>query len=211
MPKAPALPEIEVTPLLDHADTPETEKKGYSNRLLSLRITEHISTHIDAPIHFYEKGKTIDAIPLENFYLIDTRVLHLTKKEYETIEVDDIRQAEKVSGKIKPGEFIILNTGFDAYWGTEKYLKNPFLSLTAATYLTSKGICALGVDAFSVDDVRRPERPIHLEFLKNNDILIIESVGNLHKIPSSRFKSIFFPLKIKEGSGSPIRLVGVFE
>ncbi len=211
MPKAPALPDIHIWPILEHSDE-VMKRKGFSNRLLGLKINEHISTHIDAPLHFNSKGKAIDEISLEEFYLIDTLVLDLTfKQENEAIKESEIRQAEERVGGIKTGDLIILNTGFHRYWGTEKYLRCPFLSLSAAKYLTDKGIKALGIDCFSIDDTRGLKRPIHLHFLRDHEIPIIESITNLNSILNPRFKSIVFPLKIKGGSGSPVRLVGVLE
>jgi len=210
MPKPPSLPEVEIWTMKNH-EVAEEQQKGYSTKLLGLNITEHISTHIDAPSHFTASGKHIDELPLEHFYMIDTVVINLPQKEeWGVIHKEEIVNAEKDVGEIQKGEFVILNTGFHRCWGTEKYFKSCFLSYDAATYLTKKGIRLLGIDCFTVDDIRSTGRPIHVHFLKEHHIPIVESITNLSNLPNVRFRSICFPLKIKEGSGSPVRLVGVF-
>jgi len=211
MPKPPGLPEVKVR-TIKKQEKKEEDQKGFSLKLLGLSITEHISTHIDAPSHFTNEGQCIDEIPLDTFYMMDTIVIDLPEKEeWGVIEKKEIINVEKDIGDIRKGDFVILNTGFHKYWGTDKYLKSPFLSTDAALYLIQKKIRVLGIDCFTVDDTRLSNRPIHIEFLKNSKVPIVESITNLSRLPQKRFKSICFPLKIIGGSGSPVRLVAIID
>jgi len=81
--------------------------------------------------------------------------------------------------------------------------------MEAAEYLISKEAAALGVDTLSPDP---PEalrtNPIHPVVLEKN-VLIIENLTNLGELPDF-FLFLALPLKIRAGSGSPIRAVALF-
>ena len=51
-----------------HATTAATyEHDGYFAR--NLQLPEHFGTHMDAPLHFDPKGKSLDEIPVQDFLL----------------------------------------------------------------------------------------------------------------------------------------------
>jgi kynurenine formamidase len=83
----------------------------------------------------------------------------------------------------------------------------PGLHRTAAQYLLDRRIKAVGTDCLSIDCCGSTEIPAHDRFLRN-DILIMENLANLDDLPE-RFFFLAAPLKIHEGSGSPIRAVAL--
>jgi kynurenine formamidase len=185
-----------------------------------LKLGSHTGTHIDAPYHFLKDGQRIDEIPVQRFIgngiLIDVS----DKSERELIDSADLKF---YASEIKKGDFVILRTGWDRYFGTPRYLQHPFLSADAAGLLLKRGVALVGIDALNIDAsyqmVVDPEPlqgdseahvdddyPIH-DILLGNDVLIVENLCNLDKIKQRNGFYSFLPLKLKDSDGSPIRAV----
>lgn len=209
MPKPPSAPEVTMRYTISQSEEVEAQK-GFSNKLEEYTITTHVATHFDAPSHFTTKGKNIDEFGLEQFFMVPSLMLKVTKGEYGEITVEDLEEAQKEAGQIRKGDLVYLNTGFFRFYGEEVYLKTPYLSREAAEYLANAGVSMVAIDCFTVDDVRKKEKPAHVVLLKEYGIPIIECALHLDDALSPRFSSICFPLKIREGSGAFTRLVGVF-
>lgn len=209
MPKPPSAPEVTMRYTISQSEEVEAQK-GFSNKLEEYTITTHVATHFDAPSHFTTKGKNIDEFGLEQFFMVPSLMLKVTKGEYGEITVEDLEEAQKEAGQIRKGDLVYLNTGFFRFYGEEAYLKTPYLSREAAEYLANAGVSMVAIDCFTVDDVRKKEKPAHVVLLKEYGIPIIECALHLDDALSPRFSSICFPLKIREGSGAFTRLVGVF-
>lgn len=209
MPKPPSAPEVAMRYTISQSEEVEAQK-GFSNKLEEYTITTHVATHFDAPSHFTTKGKNIDEFGLEQFFMVPSLMLKVTKGEYGEITVEDLEEAQKEAGQIRKGDLVYLNTGFFRFYGEEAYLKTPYLSREAAEYLANAGVSMVAIDCFTVDDVRKKEKPAHVVLLKEYGIPIIECALHLDDALSPRFSSICFPLKIREGSGAFTRLVGVF-
>ncbi len=196
-----------------------THEKDYCHVDL-LKLGSHTGTHIDAPYHFLKDGQRIDEIAVQRFIgngiLIDVSV----KSERELIDSADL---EFYVSEIKKGDFVILRTGWDRYFGTSRYLQHPFLSADAAGLLLKLGVALVGIDALNIDSsyqtVMDPEPlkgdseghtdydyPVH-DILLGNDILIVENLCNLDKIKAIKGVFSFLPLKLKDSDGSPIRAV----
>ncbi len=196
-----------------------THEKDYCHVDL-LKLGSHTGTHIDAPYHFLKDGKRIDELPVRRFVgngiLID--VSH--KSERDAIESADLKS---YASEIKKGDFIILKTGWDRYFGTPRYLQHPYLSAAGAELLLGAGAALVGIDALNIDSscqtVMDPEYgnadseahedhdyPAH-DILLGNDILIVENLCNLDKIRRPQGIYSFLPLKLKGSDGSPIRAV----
>lgn len=210
MPKPPSAPAVTMDYIIKQSKEKE-DQNGYSNKLEQFTITTHVATHFDAPSHFTCSGKNIDQYPIDDFFMIPTIVLDIPKGEYGEIEVTDIKKAEAKSGEITKGDLVIINTGFYRNYEDKVYEYTPFITEAAARYIADKEAKMVGIDSFTVDDPRQKQKPAHVLLLKERGILIIECIVNLDKILSPRFKSICFPINIKDGSGAFTRLVGVFE
>ena len=90
-------------------------------------------------------------------------------------------------------------TGFLEDW--------PGLGGDAAGYLVEKGVSLVGCDTLAVDAFGSEENPAHYALL-GNEVYIVENLNNLDKLPPwSLFMA--FPLKVKGGSGSPVRAVAL--
>jgi kynurenine formamidase len=122
-----------------------------------------------------------------------------------------MRQADDAAGGLKPREAAFIDTGYWKHWGTESFFAAPYMTLDAAELLVDRGISLLVVDASTPDDTRASGRPVHEKILKEHSIPIIEGATNLDELPQRPFRFVALPLKLKGGSGSPIRLIGIVD
>ena len=180
---------------------------GYNTTRISL--SSHHGTHLDAPFHFFDEGKTLDQLPLEWFYG-PARVVDLAPSTALEPGTEITRaMLEPFAEAFQPGARVLLRTGWDQRFGTpEFYEEHPSLALDAARWIASRRIRLLGVDmpSPSLDPIQ-----VHRVFLaEGSEIVLVEALANLHMLPG---QVIFcaFPLKIIGGDGSPVRAVAIVE
>ena len=203
--------------------------KGFFYAANNFSTAEHGGTHIDAPIHFAEKGQSVDEIPLEKLIgpaiKIDVSSNALQNPDY-LITIEDIKAWEqKENTKIPDGSIVLLQTGFSKYYpnkvkymGTDERgeiavekLHFPGLSAEAAKWLVEKrNINSIGIDTPSIDYGQSVYFKSHVILLAEN-IPAFENLTNLDKLPSRGFEIIALPMKIKGGSGAPLRIVAIIE
>ncbi|WP_371504336.1 cyclase family protein [Nitrosopumilus adriaticus] len=177
---------------------------GYNLELLFL--SSHTGTHIDAPYHFVKDGIKIHQIPLDR--LIGKAILiKLKKTRNSPITKEDIILFEKINGIIPNDSSIFFFTEWQKNLKKDNYFtENPGLDKSTADYLVSKKINLVGIDSPSIDLGIDDSFTVHHIFSKNN-ILIVENLANLNKIPSREFTFTILPLKLKDATGSPVRAV----
>ncbi|RKN82489.1 cyclase family protein [Ulvibacterium marinum] len=174
----------------------------------TLELYSHSGTHMDAPWHFEVNALTIDKIPLDRL-MGRALVLDISHVgEHHLIRPDDFKnQLENV----KKGDNILLKSGWSQWFGTSKYRDNlPRISKELALWFGEKQINILGVEPPSVADVNNLEevKEIH-QILMENNIIIIEGLVNLNKLKKTEIMLMAFPLKIKDGDGSPARVLAI--
>ncbi|WP_019217284.1 cyclase family protein [Legionella tunisiensis] len=181
-------------------------------RVQRLNMQAGIGTHLDAPAHCVEGGKTVAELDL-NDLLAPAVVINVSQKansEYKIVR-EDIINFETKYGQIKTHSFVIIYTGWDRYWQEpEKYHNNykfPFLAQEAAELLLARKVVGLGTDTLSPD---RPDTgyPVHKLFLEAGKYLI-ENVANAAKLPAVGSYILALPLKILQGTEAPLRLVAL--
>ncbi len=200
--------------------------KGYYYSAKKFSAPEHGGTHMDAPIHFAKNGKTIDQIPLDQLIgpaiIIDVSKEVLKNRNYQ-ISIQDFTIWESSNGKIPDETIVLLHTGFGRYWpdrlkylGTDKTGKEaltdlhfPGLHPDAAKWLVeNRKINAIGLDTQSIDYGQSEFFETH-RILCTKNIPFFENVANLDKLPAMGTVVIALPMKIKGGSGAPLRIVAI--
>ena len=174
---------------------------GYNLELLFL--SSHTGTHLDAPYHFVKNGLKIHQIPLGR--LVGKAILIKLKKTNNIpITKSDITSFEKKNGIIPNNSSVFFYTGWQKNLKKDNYFtENPGLGVSAAEYLSSKKINLVGIDSPSIDLGKDQSFSVH-HILSKNNILIVENLTNLNKIPKE-FNFTILPLKLKNATGSPIR------
>ena len=211
---------------LDTVFAGQTEN-GFYYAANNFSTAEHGGTHIDAPIHFAKHGQTVEEIPLESLMgpaiKIDVSQKALDNRDY-LISVDDLKDWEaKQNTEIPEGSIILLETGYSKfypdhikYMGTDQrgeeaveLLHFPGLSQEAAKWLTeNRSIKAIGIDTPSIDYGQSKLFKAHVVLLSNN-IPAFENLTNLDLVPETDFQIIALPMKIKGGSGAPLRAIAL--
>ena len=198
--------------------------KGYFYSAYRYSAAEHGGTHIDAPVHFAKGHHPVDEIPLDqlmgNGIVIDVTAQCAANRDY-LVSVTDFENWERRNGRIAPGTIVFLRTGFAKYYpdrkmylGTDERgaeavarLHFPGLDPSAARWLTqNRSIKAIGLDTASIDRGQSTLFESH-RVLFEKDIPALENVANLDQLPEKGFSVIALPMKIKGGSGGPVRIV----
>lgn len=181
-------------------------------KVLKHQMNAGIGTHMDAPSHCIPGTATIDTISLQELCM-PLFIIDVSSKIHEryTASLEDIVAFEQQYKADFKKSCVIIKTGWAKFWNNPLHYRNnlvfPSVSAEAATYLIEKGIHALGIDTLSSD---RPEDGfvVH-KIVLGNSKLLIENVAHLDAMPAAGAFIIAAPLKIKEGTEAPIRLIGL--
>ncbi|TVQ35135.1 MAG: cyclase family protein [Geminicoccaceae bacterium] len=211
-PTLPNHPPVTIVPYWTHDDAREAEGVAFTIATLFMTLGDHSGTHIDAPRHFDASpdALSIDQMPLERFFT-EAVCLDLSHKPLRSdIEVADLEEAEAASGvTIQPGDTVLLHMGVEARLGEGPgYLTDfPGLTKASAEWLGHKGVGIFGVEALSPGRPFKNNFEVHIA-CRDLGFTHIEGLVNLDKlVGQGRFRFIGFPLRIKGGTGSPIRAV----
>jgi kynurenine formamidase len=209
----------------------ETDFKGMTEggwyyEANTFRTAEHGGTHLDAPIHFAANRHHADEIPLERLMgpavVIDVSRQASTDRDYQ-VSVADFEAWEARNGRLPDGVIVLLRTGFGRFWpdreaymgtaerGPEavKSLHFPGLEPEAARWLVAeREIHAIGLDTPSIDYGQSKGFESHRILFERN-IPAFENVANLSGLPERGFHVIALPMKIRGGSGGPLRIVAI--
>jgi len=199
-PVYPDYPPVEITILETLQDVREGRRSLNSSRIA---IGMHCGTHMDAPFHFIENGRTIDQVPLER--LVGPAMLADLREAAKdgVIEKDDVTD---FYSQLTETRRIVIYTGWSSEWGSPNYFTNhPVLTSEVAQFLVDSGVQLVGVDFPSVD---RPPFPAHIPLL-GNDVVIVENLTNLGAIERKVFELVVLPLKISSREGSPVRAIAL--
>ncbi len=203
-------------------------EKGYYYYANRFSAAEHGGTHIDAPRHFAEKGKTVDEIPLKQLMgegvLVDISEKCAGDRDYE-IRTEDFLEWEGENGRIPAGSIVLLRTGFEEGWpdrrrylGTDergpeavKKLHFPGLHPEAARWLVDeRKVKSVGIDTASIDYGQSSLFETHVALFQKN-VPALENLAHLSELPPKGFSVIALPMKVKGGSGGPTRVVAIAE
>lgn len=191
------------------AETMESLEAGDSSYFRKIVMCEHTGTHMDAGCHFVAGKESIDEVPVDQIF---GRAVNIDATETEScgvLTLDQVQLFEEHYGEIQEGDIVFLRFGWDDKYGTEAYTKDwPGLSLEAGKYLHQKGVKAIGCDCMALD-AYGSSNPNH-SYLLGNGVNILENVDQLGNLPRI-FSVIGLPCKFKDGSGSPIRLIGIVD
>lgn len=203
-------------------------EQGYYYTANRFQCAEHGGTHLDAPIHFWEGGQTVDQIPLSRLVgpgaCVDVSRKCSMDRDYQ-VAVEDFQAWENASGASLEGRIILIRTGFARHWpdrkkylGTEKTgregvadLHFPGLDPVAADWLiTKRRIRAVGIDTASIDHGQTRDFPTHVRLFRDG-VPALENIADLSQLPMQGFRVMALPMKIGGGSGAPCRVVAILD
>ena len=204
----------------------EVTDKGYYYASNKFCTPEHGGTHIDAPLHFNANGTSVDALPLEQLIgdavVVDVSAAAAAKPDYQ-VRVPDLRTWESDHGRIPHHAIVLLRTGWGKRWpdratylGTDERgtaavakLHFPGLHPDAARWLISeREIKAVGIDTASIDYGQSTLFETHVALFAQG-VPAFENLANLDRLPPQGATVIALPMKIRGGSGGPLRVVAI--
>ena len=199
-----------------HEETKKWLKDGFSYTTRGLIISDHGPTHVDAIAHISQNADalSIDKMPLDAFYgtAIALDISNFPERSARGPEV--IKAAEKKDGQeIKQGDIVLFYTGhYDKHYGKPEWVEvySGFTKEAAEYLCVEKKVRNWGVDAPSPDTPGNLAYPVHMVTRKTG-IPHMENLCNLQLLIGKRFIFSGFPLKIRGGSGSPIRAVAILD
>ena len=216
MPVFPGLPEVSITVHQSHEQLDGvTDSDVVSPAVNRLELGEHTGTHVDALNHMARqyRGQSIDTMPLAMFYTEGICLDLSAKGLMELIEIADLERALSDGGlEIKRGDTVLLYTDhYRRAFGTENWHRGPGVSIEAARWLGGQGIAAFGVEPASPGVRGVSNKEVHW-ICGELGFTHYENMINLHLLTGrGRFRFIGLPLRIRGGTGSPVRAVAVFE
>ena len=198
--------------------------QGYWYASAEFSMSEHGGTHIDAPIHFAEGRQAVDEIPLHRLVapavVIDVRPAVAQNRDYR-LSRQDLDQWESRHGAIQHGAVVLMLTGWGQGWpdksrylGTAtpsdpKTLHFPGFSREAAEFLVKeRHIDGIGIDTPSIDYGPSQDFIVH-QIINGANCYGLENVAHLEKLPPKGAILIALPIKIKGGTGGPVRIIGI--
>lgn len=178
--------------------------EGTTFHIGKIEMVANTGTYIDSPFHRYAEGKDLSELALEAIANVEGLVFQADTSQRaigaELFEAADVK-----------GKAVLIQTGWDQYWGTDQYFEgHPFLTAKAADWLKNAGVSLVGIDSLNIDDTSTGHRPVH-SVLLGADIPIIEHMCNLDSLPLSRFKLHAVPVKIRRFGTFPVRVYAVLE
>ncbi|HMJ26504.1 MAG TPA: cyclase family protein [Pyrinomonadaceae bacterium] len=173
---------------------------GDSANVSFLHFGAHTGTHVDAPAHFIEGARRIDALSLETL-IGPARVIQVPDT------VGEINPEFLATCDLDGIERVLFHTRNSSFWN-EGFRKDfTHLSPEAAEKLVHMGVKLVGIDYLSIEKFHSGHHRTHLALLSKN-VIIVEGL-NLSEIEAGDYELICLPLKIAEGAGdgSPARAV----
>jgi kynurenine formamidase len=198
---------------------------GYYYAANNFSAAEHGGTHLDAPVHFAEGKWTTDQIPLDRLVgdavVVDVQAGADSSADYR-VDLNALDQWERKHGAIQAGAIVLFRTGWSRRWpdranylGTTKMgagavaeLHFPGIDSAAAGRLVERRVKAVGIDTPSIDYGQSTTYPTHQVLFAAN-IPAFENVANLDQLPEIGSYVVALSMKIRGGSGGPLRIVAV--
>lgn len=216
MPVYKSLPQVKITMSNSHEEWEGIENPiSPTPSVYKLEMGEHTGTHVDAINHMDKKYKdeSIDTMPLSMFYTEGICLDFRNKGLQELITIENVEnELLKSNQKIKKGDTVLFCTGhYKKHFETEHWDKGPGITANLATWLGEQKIAAFGVETMSPGVPGVSNKEVHkicgkMKFTHYENMVNLESLLN-----KGRFRFIGLPLKIKGGTGSPVRAIAVFE
>ena len=216
MPVYRSLPEVKMEVYATHeAWEGLTDATTQTPGAYKLEFSEHTGTHVDAFNHMGRPfaGQSIDTMPLSLFYTEGVCIDLSHKGLKELIDETEIAEAcQQQNIAIRPGDTVLLYSDhYRRHFGTEHWGNGPGLTAAAALWLGHQRIAAFGVETMSPGIPKVSNRAVH-QICGALGFTHYENLINLHQLVGrGRFRFIALPLKIRGGTGSPVRAVAVFE
>ncbi len=193
------LPAPIVCDYLSREDSKRFYAEGTEFQIGKIEMVANTGTYIDCPFHRFENGKDLSEVSLACFTDLDAIVIAVPFSETLAVTEEYLKNHEIRN------RAVLIHTGWDTHWNTEKYYENhPYLTEGAAEYLRDCSVKLVGIDSHNIDNTSGNTRPVHT-ILLGAEILIVEHLCNLYLLPEEGFTFSAVPPKFKGVGTFPVR------
>jgi kynurenine formamidase len=175
---------------------------GVEFHIGKIEMVANTGTYLDSPFHRYPEGKDLSQLSLSALAHLDAVVVRAPTGGGRAIP-PELFDGIEVNGKA-----VLVHTGWDRHWRTERYLSgHPYLTGAAAQLLRDRGAILVGIDSLNIDDTGDPTRPVHSTLLAA-EVPIVEHLCNLGNLPDADFRFSAVPAKVAGFGTWPVRAFG---
>jgi len=188
--------------------------------LLELRLSEHVGTHLDAPLHFSADGQSVAEIPLNNLIcplcIIDIREKAAADADAQ-VTPEDVKAWIAANGDIPDNACVAMLSGWGEHANTDKFrnadtegvMHFPGFHVDATSMLLEETKASgIAVDTLSLDHGPSADFATHYAWLPQNR-WGLECAANLEKLPVNGATLVVGAPKIRGGTGGPSRVLAM--
>ena len=201
----PGLPAPVISDWLARSASTTRYAPGTTFQMGKIEMLANTGTYIDAPFHRYEGGADVAGYALEAIAAVPGLVFRATQRGGRALDADLFR------GREVRGKAVLVHTGWDAHWRTDRYgTGHPFITRAAAQALVAAGAALVGIDSLNIDDAADGARPAH-SLLLGAGIPIVEHLCNLGAVPDAGFRFYAVPPRVKGMGSFPVRAFALMD
>jgi len=196
--------------------TPDKQiSQGDSCNTVQLTMPNHIGTHVDAPNHFIDQGKTVDQYTPQQWIFTKPLLIDVPATDTAVIDVDAIESALGDTA-VEDADFVLVRTGMEAYRGDARYWSQyPGFSPDLSGWFQQMfpSFSAIGMDTISISSTahRGIGREAHRAFL-GDGVRIVEDMALSQCVDAnSLVKVVVMPMRCDGGDGAPVTVMGELE
>lgn len=177
---------------------------GDSANVSRITMGVHCGTHIDAPKHFIDAGKTIDQIPLKKLI---GKVLVIEIDDTENVISDRVLRSHPRSSLLESASKVLFRTRNSSFWAKYPHsFRENYVGIdtSGAVYLSQLNLDLIGIDYLSIAPFHETLQPHQI--LLTGEIVLLEGL-NLSEVPGGVYDLYCLPLKLPGCEGSPARVI----
>lgn len=196
----PGLPGPTICDFLSREASRSHYEAGTEFQIGRIDMVANTGTYMDAPFHRYADGTDLAGLPLSGLADLEVVISRAAPERGRAIDASAFESLD-VAGKA-----VLVHTGWDAHWRTERYfIGHPYLTGNAAALLRDRGARLVGIDSLNIDCTDTGVRPVHSTLLRH-DIPIVEHMTGLDRLPDARDLRFFaVPPKLRAFGTFPVR------
>lgn len=198
----PGLPGPEITDHLTREASRRHYAQGTEFHIGRVSLVGNTGTYVDTPHHRLADGADLAGAPLDRLADLDGLVVRVPA---DVAAIDRLLLAPyRVAGRA-----VLLHTGWDAHFGSERYGADdhPHLTEDGAAWLAEQGAALVGIDSVNIDRTGAAsggDRPAHTTLLAAG-IPIVEHLRGLDALPPEGFRFTAAPPMITGLGSFPVR------
>ncbi|HSP05917.1 MAG TPA: cyclase family protein [Acidobacteriota bacterium] len=199
------LPAPVITDFLSREASRKNYAPGTEFHIGKIEMVANTGTYVDSPFHRYENGADLAALPLESLANLEGALVRTMERESRAVGPEWFR-AESLHGKA-----VLIHTGWDVHWRTERYHQgHPYVTREAAQLLAHSEAKLVGIDSFNIDDTADGSRPAH-SLLLEAGIPIVEHMCQLELLPTHGFRFFAVPARVRKFGTFPVRAFAIVD